>query len=103
MTRWSQSSPPRWVFPEVLFTSNTPSPISSRDTSKVPPPRSKTRIVWSLPSLSSPYASDAAVGSLMMRSTSSPAISPASVVAWRCASSKYAGTVMTAWVTGSPR
>ena len=47
MTRWSQSSPPRWVSPEVDFTSNTPSPISSSDTSKVPPPRSNTRIVWS--------------------------------------------------------
>ena len=35
----------------------------------------------------------------MMRSTSRPAISPASLVAWRWASSKYAGTVMTAWVT----
>ena len=28
---------------------------------------------------------------------------PASLVAWRCASSKYAGTVTTASVTGSPR
>ncbi len=102
MTRWSQSSPPRWVLPAVDLTSNTPSPISSTDTSNVPPPRSNTRIVWSF-SLSSPYASDAAVGSLMMRSTSRPAISPASLVAWRCASSKYAGTVMTAWLTVSPR
>src|SRR5271154_6850569 len=39
----------------------------------------------------------------MMRSTSSPAIDPASLVAVRCASSKYAGTVMTACVTVSPR
>ena len=39
----------------------------------------------------------------MMRSTSSPAIWPASLVAVRWASSKYAGTVMTAWVTVSPR
>jgi hypothetical protein len=45
----------------------------------------------------------AAVGSLMMRSTSRPAIWPASLVAWRCASLKYAGTVITAWVTVSPR
>ena len=44
MTRWSQSSPPRWVLPEVDLTSNTPSPISRTDTSKVPPPRSNTRI-----------------------------------------------------------
>src|SRR6476661_7918734 len=39
----------------------------------------------------------------MMRSTSRPAIWPASLVAVRWASSKYAGTVMTAWVTVSPR
>ena len=43
------------------------------------------------------------MGSLMMRRTSSPAMRPASLVAWRCASSKYAGTVITASVTGSPR
>src|SRR5678809_926295 len=39
----------------------------------------------------------------MMRMTSRPAIWPASLVAWRCASLKYAGTVITAWVTVSPR
>jgi hypothetical protein len=38
----------------------------------------------------------AAVGSLMMRLTSRPAIWPASFVAWRWSSLKYAGTVMTA-------
>ena len=54
MTRWSQSSPPRWVLPEVDLTSKTPSPISRTETSNVPPPRSNTRIVWSAPSLSSP-------------------------------------------------
>ena len=103
MTRWSQSSPPSFVSPWVALTSNTPSPISSSDTSKVPPPRSKTRTVWSASLLSRPYASAAAVGSLMIRSTSRPAICPASLVAWRCASSKYAGTVITACVTVSPR
>ena len=50
-----------------------------------------------------PYAKAAAVGSLMIRSTSNPAIRPASLVAWRCASLKYAGTVITASVTLSPR
>ena len=50
-----------------------------------------------------PNASAAAVGSLMIRLTSSPAILPASLVAWRCESLKYAGTVMTASVTSSPR
>ena len=39
----------------------------------------------------------------MMRSTSRPAIFPASRVAWRCESLKYAGTVMMASVIGSPR
>src|SRR4051795_1622276 len=38
-----------------------------------------------------------------MRWTFSPAISPASLVAWRWASEKYAGTVITASVTVSPR
>ena len=38
-----------------------------------------------------------------MRLTSRPAIWPASLVAWRSASLKYAGTVITASVTGSPR
>ena len=70
--------------------------------SNVPPPRSKTAI---LPVffLSRPYASAAAVGSLRMRRTLRPAIVPASFVAWRCASLKYAGTVMTASLTGWPR
>ena len=54
MIRWSQSSPPSWELPAVDLTSKTPSPISSRETSKVPPPRSKTSTVWSAPSLSSP-------------------------------------------------
>src|SRR5450759_5314297 len=39
----------------------------------------------------------------MMRLTSRPAILPASLVAWRCESLKYAGTVMTASLTLSPR
>ena len=39
----------------------------------------------------------------MIRSTSSPAIRPASLVAWRWESLKYAGTVITALVTVSPR
>jgi len=62
--------------------------VADLDTSKVPPPRSNTRIVWSAPSLSRPYASAAAVGSLMIRNTSRPAICPASLVAVRWASSK---------------
>ena len=70
--------------------------------SNVPPPKSYTAIV-SFFFLSSPYASAAAVGSFTMRSTSRPAILPASLVACRCESLKYAGTVMTALVTGWPR
>ncbi len=86
----------------VDFTSTTPAPTSSTEMSNVPPPRSYTAIVSSL-FLSNPYASAAAVGSLMMRTTSKPAISPACFVACRCASLKYAGTVITAFATFSPR
>ncbi len=70
--------------------------------SKVPPPRSK---IANSPSffLSSPYASAAAVGSLRSRRTLSPARRAASLVACRWASSKYAGTVMTAPSSGPSR
>jgi len=102
MMRWSKSSPPRNVSPFVAFTSKTPSPISRIEMSKVPPPRSKTAIFSSF-FLSRPYASAAAVGSLMIRSTFKPEMRPASFVAWRWLSLKYAGTVTTASVTFSPR
>mmetsp|Transcript_7679 Transcript_7679/g.23453 ORF Transcript_7679/g.23453 Transcript_7679/m.23453 type:complete len:313 (+) Transcript_7679:933-1871(+) len=96
----SKSSPPRWVSPEVASTLNTPSSIVSSDTSKVPPPRSNTSTFCDRPlALSRPYASAAAVGSLITRSTSRPAMVPASLVRRRCASLKYAGTVTTALVT----
>ena len=95
-------SSPRWVSPCVDLTSKTPSPISSTETSKVPPPRSLTRTVV-LGGLVEAVGVGAAVGSLMIRSTSRPAICPASLVAVRWASSKYAGVVITAWVTVSPR
>ena len=49
MTLLSKSSPPRCVLPLVAFTSKTPSPSSRMDTSKVPPPRSNTRILPSPP------------------------------------------------------
>ncbi len=52
--------------------------------------------------LSRPYAIAAAVGSFSRRSTFRPASCAASFVACRCASSKYAGTVMTAPTRSSP-
>ena len=70
--------------------------------SNVPPPKSNTAMVSSF-LRSRPYARAAAVGSLMILETSRPAMRPASLVACRCASLKYAGTVMTALVTDSPR
>mmetsp|Transcript_65922 Transcript_65922/g.155257 ORF Transcript_65922/g.155257 Transcript_65922/m.155257 type:complete len:362 (+) Transcript_65922:320-1405(+) len=95
--RWSKSSPPNLVFPFVAKTSQTPSPASMTETSKVPPPRSKTskedRLFWS-----KPYANAAIVGSLQMRMTSKPANFPAVFVACLWESSKYAGTVMTAFL-----
>ena len=53
--------------------------------------------------LSRPYAIAAAVGSLMMRMQLMPAMTAASLVAWRCESLKYAGTVTTAFFTSLPR
>ena len=101
----SKSSPPRCVSPAVARTSNTPSSRVRTLRSCVPPPQSKIRTLRALLSLilSRPYAIAAAVGSLIMRSTSRPAIVPASFVAWRCASLKYAGTVITAFFTSWPR
>uniref|UniRef100_A0A1A9VR23 Rhodanese domain-containing protein n=1 Tax=Glossina austeni TaxID=7395 RepID=A0A1A9VR23_GLOAU len=63
------------------------------DTSKVPPPRSSIKALRS-PSkfLSKPYAKAAAMGSLIILNTFRPAIAPASFVACRCESLKYAGT-----------
>mmetsp|Transcript_4313 Transcript_4313/g.9535 ORF Transcript_4313/g.9535 Transcript_4313/m.9535 type:complete len:206 (-) Transcript_4313:53-670(-) len=90
----SKSSPPRCVLPLVALTSKTPFSILRRVTSKVPPPRSKMRTESGAaplampPFFSSPYAIAAAVGSLMMRSTSRPARRPASLVAWRWESLK---------------
>ncbi|CAH1980669.1 unnamed protein product [Acanthoscelides obtectus] len=74
MTRWSKSSPPRWVSPLVATTSNTPLSIVRRDTSKVPPPKSNTKTFFSPSFLSKPYAMAAAVGSLMIRITLSLSI-----------------------------
>ena len=51
---WSKSSPPKCVSPFVDFTSNTPSPKSRIEISKVPPPKSNTAIVLSLSDLSKP-------------------------------------------------
>mmetsp|Transcript_22411 Transcript_22411/g.42738 ORF Transcript_22411/g.42738 Transcript_22411/m.42738 type:complete len:337 (-) Transcript_22411:604-1614(-) len=46
-SRLSKSSPPKWVSPAVAFTSKMPSSMVRRDTSKVPPPRSKMRMLRS--------------------------------------------------------
>ena len=77
----SISVPPNLVSPEVLRTSKTPPPISIIVTSNVPPPKSKTSIFISCFSLSKPNANAAAVGSLIILTTSRPAIVPASLVA----------------------
>ena len=103
ISRLSKSSPPKCVSPAVALTSNMPSSIFNKDTSNVPPPKSKIRTFCSFVLLSSPYAIAAAVGSLIMRNTFKPAITPASLVACLCPSLKYAGTVITTSTTSSPR
>ena len=52
-----------------------------RETSRVPPPKSKITILLSSPFLSRPYAIAAAVGSLMIRRTLRASMRPASFVA----------------------
>ena len=100
----SKSSPPKCVSPAVDLTSKIPSSIVNNDTSKVPPPKSKINTFCSLLRFfSRPYAIAAAVGSLIIRRISRPAIAPASLVACLCASLKYAGTVTTAFVTALPK
>ena len=85
----SISVPPNWVSPLVDCTSNTPSPNSMMVTSKVPPPKSNTRMLMSSSDcLSIPYARLAAVGSFTSLTTSRPAIVPASLVAVLWLSSK---------------
>lgn len=54
MTRWSKSSPPRWLSPLVATTSNTPWSMVNRETSKVPPPKSNTNTDFSPPFLFNP-------------------------------------------------
>ena len=75
------SVPPSCVSPLVEMTSKTPLPNSMIVTSSVPPPRSKTRIFCSLLRLVQPVGQAAAVGSLMILTTSRPAMAPASLVA----------------------
>ena len=61
-------------------TSKTPLSMVKIETSKVPPPRSKTRMFFSAPFLSRPYANAAAVGSFRILATFNPAITPACIV-----------------------
>lgn len=75
----SKSCPPKWVSPLVDFTSLQPSPMQSTVTSKVPPPKSNTRMFLSSTVLfSMSNAKLAAVGSFMILRTLRPAILPAS-------------------------
>ena len=67
--------------PAVALTSKIPSSIVNKETSKVPPPKSKVRTLRKLVFLSKPNAIAAAVGSLITRNIFNPAITPASFVA----------------------
>jgi len=81
----SKSSPPRWLFPAVALTSNT-LPLQNgyiKCSASQVEHQNPLLLINLIQSVRA-----AAVGSLMMRSTSSPAIVPASLVACRCASVK---------------
>lgn len=73
---------PKCVSPAVALTSKMPPEMTKMETSKVPPPMSKIRTCRSSSVfLSRPYATAAAVGSLIILMTSKPAMAPASFVA----------------------
>ena len=70
--------------------------IDKIDTSKVPPPKSNTKIISFFKSfLSNPYAKAAAVGSFITLNTLSPQSSDACLVRVLWESLKYAGRVIT--------
>ena len=81
----SKSAPPRWTSPAVEIVSMLFPLIFRTEISNVPPPKSKTRHIYSssFPSafLYKPYERAAAVGSLRNFFTSRPAILAASLVA----------------------
>ena len=108
----SKSSPPKNLSPFVDNISKFCSSlllIFRIVTSKVPPPKSKTNIFFSLffpASLSvfpNPYANAAAVGSLIILKTSIPANFAAFSVHFLCPSVKFAGTVITNFLTFLPK
>mmetsp|Transcript_9535 Transcript_9535/g.27491 ORF Transcript_9535/g.27491 Transcript_9535/m.27491 type:complete len:306 (+) Transcript_9535:1201-2118(+) len=106
LKRVSKSSPPKCVSPAVALTSKMPSSMVNKDTSKVPPPKSKINTFFSAADevfLSKPYAIAAAVGSLIILKQFNPAMTAASFVACLCESLKYAGTVTTAFFTSFPK
>lgn len=103
MITLSKSWPPRCGSPAWAKTLISSPWIVRTVTSKVPPPRSKTRHFLSVFDLNlNPYASAAAVGSVITLIHSRPAIAHASLVACFSTSLKYAGTVTTHFLTSCP-
>ena len=99
----SMSRPPRSESPLVAATLSIPSEMIRTVTSNVPPPKSNIRRLRDSSlgpkRILSEQANAAAVGSLIMRNTSKPAILAASFVAYFYQALKQAGTVMTAFLT----
>jgi hypothetical protein len=100
--RWSKSSPPRCVSPLVaLHLEDAVADLEDRDVERAAAEVvHRDRLVLLLVEAVGERRSGRLVDDAR---TSSPAILPASFVAWRWVSLKYAGTVMTASETVSPR
>ena len=95
---WLKSSPPKWGIPLEDKTLNLLPLTLNIETSKVPPPISKTNILISLLDLNlSPYAIAAAVASFNNVTSFNPANFPASIVASLWNILKWAGTVIIAF------
>ena len=98
----SISTPPRCESPAIDLTLKLLPSISSIDTSKVPPPKSKMQYFLRgelVVLISLTIARAAATGSLIMRLHYSPAIFAAYSVDYFWLSLKYAGTVITQFTT----
>mmetsp|Transcript_6241 Transcript_6241/g.17602 ORF Transcript_6241/g.17602 Transcript_6241/m.17602 type:complete len:231 (-) Transcript_6241:278-970(-) len=103
ITALVKSSPPRFKSPAVEMTSAVRPPTSTKDTSSVPPPRSKTMASLSSFFWDVPCARAANSGSFAICTFCKPALYAAASVALLCEGKKHAGTPITAFFGRSPR
>ena len=107
LKRVSKSSPPKCVSPAVALTSKMPSSMVNKDTSKVPPPRSKIKRSsphrWNRFFLSKPYAIGCRRGLVDDAQAVQARGRRALLGRLTLRVGRHAGTVTTAFFTSLPR